>query len=145
MITISPINSLDLGQLASLYEELTGIKTNMALMECRFKKIITNRDYILIGAKDKEERLVGSVMGIVCTDIVGECKPFMVLENVIVSEKCRRQGVGAKLIEYIEDCARKENCDYIMLVSLAKRKDAHTFYDSIGYKLGVVQGFKKYL
>jgi GNAT superfamily N-acetyltransferase len=145
MLTISSISSLDLEQLALLYEELTGTKTNMVLMEGLFKKINDNPDYILIGAKDEEERLAGSVMGIVCTDIVGEFKPFMVLENVIVSEKRRRQGIGVKLVQYIENCARERNCYYIMLVSLAKRKEAHTFYESIGYKLGVVEGFKKYL
>ncbi|MBP2629287.1 MAG: GCN5-related N-acetyltransferase [Firmicutes bacterium] len=145
MLTITFINSSDLGQLALLYEELTGIKTNMVLMEKMYKKIADNTDYILIGAKDEEQRLVGSVMGIVCTDIVGECQPFMVLENVIVSEKSRRRGTGRQLVKYIENCARERNCYYIMLVSLLKRKDAHAFYESIGYKLGVVQGFKKYL
>lgn len=145
MLTITFINSSDLGQLALLYEELTGIKTNMVLMEKMYKKIADNTDYILIGAKDEEQRLVGSVMGIVCTDIVGECQPFMVLENVIVSEKSRRRGTGRQLVKYIENCARERNCYYIMLVSLLKRKDAHAFYESLGYNLGVVQGFKKYL
>lgn len=145
MLTISFISSSDLGQLALLYEELTGTRTNMVLMESLYKKIANNTDYILIGAKDEEQRLVGSVMGIVCTDIVGKCQPFMVLENVIVSEKSRRQGAGRQLVKYIENCARERNCYYIMLVSLLKRKEAHDFYESIGYRLGVVQGFKKYL
>ncbi|HWR42935.1 GNAT family N-acetyltransferase [Sporomusa sp.] len=145
MLAISSMSSSDLGELAALYEELTGRKTNMVLMESLFKKITDNTDYILIGARDKEQRLVGSVMGIVCADIVGECQPFLVLENVIVSEKCRRQGIGRKLIQYIENCARERNCYYIMLVSLIKRKEAHEFYEANGYKSGVVQGYKKYL
>jgi GNAT superfamily N-acetyltransferase len=145
MLTVSYLSAVDLEQLTSLYEELTGTKANMILMKKQFEKIINNPDYILIGVKDEEERLVGSVMGIVCNDIVGECKPFMVLENVIVSEKSRRQGLGLKMVNYIENCAKERNCYYIMLVSLIKRKDAHAFYESLGYKVGVVQGFKKYL
>lgn len=145
MLNISSINASDLGELAVLYDELTGKKTNLVLMESLFKKITDNTDYILIGAKDKEQRLVGSVMGIICTDIVGECQPFLVLENVIVNEKCRRQGIGGKLIQYIENWARERNCYYIMLVSLIQRKDAHEFYEVNGYKPGVVQGYKKYL
>lgn len=145
MLKISSINASDLGELAVLYEELTGKKTNLVLMESLFKKITDNTDYILIGAKDKEQRLVGSVMGIICTDIVGECQPFLVLENVIVNKKCRRQGIGGKLIQYIENWARERNCYYIMLVSLIQRKDAHEFYEVNGYKPGVVQGYKKYL
>jgi hypothetical protein len=61
MLTVSYLSSVDLEQLASLYEELTGTKTNMILMKKQFEKIINNPDYILIGVKDEEERLVGSV------------------------------------------------------------------------------------
>ena len=145
MLTISPIEKPDLEQLASLYKELTGTETDLLLMDAMFKKIADNPDYILIGAKDEEQRLLGSVMGIVCTDIVGACRPFMVLENVIVDPESRRQGVGAQLVSRIERYAAERNCSYIMLVSLAKRKEAHAFYESMGYGLGVVQGFKKYL
>jgi len=134
-----------LGQLAILYEELTGTKTNRALMESLYKKIADHTDYILMGAKDAEQGLVGSVMGIICTDPVGECQPFMVLENLIVKETSHRQGVGQQLVNFIENCARERNCYYIMLVSLAKRKKAHAFYESMGYGRGIVQGFKKYL
>lgn len=145
MLTITAIRVSELEQLAFLYEELTGVKTNQVLMESRYRKIANNGNYILIGAKDEEQRLVGSVMGIVCTDLVGECQPFMVLENVIVSERHRRQGTGRQLVNYMENCARGRNCYYIMLVSLIKRQEAHDFYQSIGYQRGVVQGFKKYL
>ncbi|HOV70464.1 MAG TPA: GNAT family N-acetyltransferase, partial [Clostridia bacterium] len=59
-------------------------------------------------------------MGIVC---VGSCRPFMVLENVIVSQPYRRTGIGRKLMEYIEKYARSVNCNYyIMFVSRANRK-----------------------
>jgi len=145
ILTITSINSSDLGQLGILYEELTGTKTNMVLMESLYRKIADDTNYILIGVKDKEQVLVGSVMGIICTDLVGECLPFMVLENLIVKETSRRQGMGLQLVNYLEHCARERNCYYIMLVSLAKRKKAHAFYESMGYKRGVVQGFKKYM
>lgn len=145
MVIISSIEDSDLGELAALYEELTGRKTNTALMRSLFTKIAGNPDYILIGARDQDQNITGSAMGIVCTDIVGECKPFLVLENVIVSTKCRRQGIGRNLIQYIEKWAWKRDCYYIMLVSLSERTGAHKFYEANGYKAGVVQGFKKYL
>jgi hypothetical protein len=31
------------------------------------------------------------------------------------------------------------------MLSTVKRKGAHKFYESLGYQLDVVQGFKKYL
>lgn len=36
-------------------------------------------------------------------------------------------------------------CFYTMFVSAADKKEAHTFYESIGYGFNAVQGFKKYL
>lgn len=69
----------------------------------------------------------------------------MVLENVIVKNSCRGLGIEKKLMEYIEDFSRKESCYYIIFVSSKTRKEAHKFYESLGYNLDAVQGFKKYL
>lgn len=145
MIKISSIHASDLEQLATLYEDLIGAQSNIVRMQDMFEKIKINPDYLLIGAKNESQQLVGSVMGIVCTDMVGDCRPFMVLENMIVRKNKRTKGIGKALVEHLEACARKRNCYYMMLVSLAKRKDAHSFYEKVGYPLGVVQGFKKYL
>lgn len=145
MISIKSIELSDLEQYAMLCEELFGSQTNMVQLEKAVKKIATNPDYILVGAKDDKKRLIGSIMGITCIDTVGECRSFMVLENLIVSEKSRRQGVGKKLVTYIEKNARERNCYFIMLMSLVKRKEAHMFYESIGYSKNIAHGFKKYL
>jgi GNAT superfamily N-acetyltransferase len=145
MLTIVPLEEADLKQLAGLSRELCGREANMTCLKDSLAKILGNPDYILIGAKDDQQRLIGSVMGIVCSDIVGDCRPFVVLENLIVSEKARGLGIGKMLVNYIEERARERNCYYIMFTSLAKRKQAHRFYESIGYAKGVVEGFKKYL
>ncbi|WP_371380034.1 GNAT family N-acetyltransferase [Sporomusa aerivorans] len=145
MLTIAPVCAAELGELAGLYEQLTGRKSNLAVMANIFGKIINNQDYLLLGAKDQAQRLVGSLLGILCMDMVGECRPFMVLENVIVSKRCRRQGIGREMIQYIENYARERNCYYVMMISLLKRTEAHAFYEQAGYKPGVVQGYKKYL
>jgi predicted N-acetyltransferase YhbS len=145
IITIETIEISDLEQYAALCDELFGSKTNRTQLEKVAKKIASNPDYILVGAKDAKKQLLGSVMGITCIDTVGDCRPFMVLENLIVSEKSRRQGVGGKLVRYIEEKARDRNCYFVMFMSLAKRKEAHIFYESIGYSKNIAQGFKKYL
>lgn len=145
MVTIKNIELADCQEYAVLCEELSGLPTNMVKLEETIKKIIGNPDYLLVGAMDEDKKLLGSVMGITCLDAVGECQPFMVLENMVVSNQCRRQGIGKKLIDYIEACARERNCKFVMFTSLAKRKEAHKFYESLGYPLNITQGFKKYL
>jgi GNAT superfamily N-acetyltransferase len=131
--------------LAELYQELTGKMTERLKMQASLSWIIANPDYYLIGAKNGGGELLGSLMGIICHDLVGGCRPFMVLENVIVTEKHRGQGIGTQLLKWIEDVALKHNCYYIEFVSSMERKSAHQFYASLGYRLGIVQGFKKYL
>lgn len=120
-------------------------ETDIERLRDVFAFIDSNPDYTLIAAKDKQGNLLGSLLGIICCDVVGDCKPFMVIENVIVKSACRGQGVGRQLMEYIEAWGRQRGCYYAMLVSSANRKIAHQFYASVGYGQTPVQGFKKYL
>jgi GNAT superfamily N-acetyltransferase len=144
MIEIKRIEKNDLNDLSLLFEELSGKKTDFEIMIKNFEWINKNEDYIVLGAH-YNGKLVGSLMGIICHDLVGECKPFMVIENVIVSINLRGKGIGKKLMNEIERIGKEKNCYYTMFVSGSQRKDAHKFYESLGYKLDEVQGFKKYL
>lgn len=144
MIEIKRIESNDLKDLSLLFEELSGKKTDFEIMVKSFELINRNEDYIVLGA-NYDGKLVGSLMGIICYDLVGECKPFMVIENVIVSGNLRGKGIGKKLMTEIERIGKEKNCYYTMFVSGFQRKEAHKFYESLGYKLDEVQGFKKYL
>jgi GNAT superfamily N-acetyltransferase len=144
MITINRIERNDLEALSVLYYELIKTKSDFDLMVKNFEFLANNECYILLGAK-KNGELVGSLMGIICRDLVGSCQPFMVIENVIVTQILRGQGVGKKLMMKIEKIGKENNCHYTMFVSGVQRKDAHKFYKSLGYKLDTVQGFKKYL
>jgi GNAT superfamily N-acetyltransferase len=145
LITVEPIHLQDLEELAVLYQDLNAVQTNREEMRKAFHSMENRPEYLLFGAWTEAKELVGSLMGILCTDLIGECRPFVVLENLIVSPGSRRQGVGAKLIQHMEDYARERNCYYTMLVSRMHRTGAHAFYEAVGYLPGVVQGFKKYL
>jgi GNAT superfamily N-acetyltransferase len=144
MIEVKEIDRNDLSDLSILLEELSGMKTDFDKMAHNFEWMTRNRGYIILGAK-YDGKLVGSLMGIICHDLVGECKPFIVIENVIVSGEYRGRGIGKWLMEEIERIGRAQNCYYTMFVSGAQRKEAHQFYQSLGYQLDMVQGFKKYL
>lgn len=144
MITIRSIKENELLALSQLYQELMGQRTNQTKLEQVYRTIQHNEQYIILGAFD-EEQLVGSLMGIICHDLVGDCKPFMVIENVIVSPLVRRQGVGKKLMQEIENMARQRDCYYIIFVSGEQRKEAHQFYEQLGFKDEKVEGYRKHL
>ena len=54
--------------------------------------------HILLAAEDGG-RLVGSVMGVVCEELYGDGRPFLVVENLIVDKEQRRKGAGRMLRE----------------------------------------------
>lgn len=144
-MTIDKLQISDIKQYAKLCDELFGSQTNLDELKKALEKILINEDYVLIGIKNEDGELMGSVMGILCQDTVGDCRPFVVLENLIVSAKYRKMGLGKKLITFIENWARENNGYFVMFMSLAKRKEAHAFYESMGYSQEISNGFKKYL
>jgi glucosamine-phosphate N-acetyltransferase len=63
------------------------------------------------------------------------------LDTLIVDEEHKRAGVGAALVERAEDMARDRGCTYVELDSAFHRKDAHEFYEALGYeRLGIMFG-----
>jgi len=144
MVEIKEIELESLEQLADLYQELMNQRSNSDKLEQVFNVIKADNRYILLGAFVDGE-LMGSLMGIMCHDLIGECKSFMVIENVVVSSRARRQGVGRRLMLAIEEVAHERDCLYIILVSGEQRKEAHIFYESLGYRDEKVEGYRKYL
>ena len=80
-------------------------------------------------------------MGIVCLDLIGNCNPYMLVENVVVLSEFRGKGIGKLLMNSLEEFGQEHNCNYVVLVSGSQRSEAHKFYQSIGYELQA--GFKK--
>ena len=65
--------------------------------------------------------------------------------DLITSEKHRSKGYGETLLAYLEEVARRENCQVIALASGLWRKDAHRFYEErMGYER-ISYEFKKTL
>lgn len=143
MIHIQTVALTQLNELAELYTELDESETNIERLKERFTALQSNPDYTFIGAVDDSGKLVGTVMGIRCYDLTGQCRPFMVLENMIVSKCYHRKGIGQILVEAIEKIAIENDCHSVVLISSAWRTDAHQFYEKLGFTKDVAYGFIK--
>lgn len=143
-MNLAPLTKNDLPQLIALQAELINEQSDLNRMRELFAVILKDRNYSLLGVKI-EGRLVGSLVGIVCHDLFGKCIPFMVIENVIVTETLRHQGIGRMLMEAVEKIAEARGCRYIMLVSAITREHAPAFYQSLGYESAPYKGYKKTL
>ncbi len=134
----------DLPQVAQLYYGFWGKTSDLAKMEGSFARIKEQDSHILLVAQEGEY-LIGTVMGVVCQEIYGDCRPFLVLENMIVSSHARQKGVGKKLVEELEHRAQERGCTQILVQTEKKRLDAVAFYNSLGYDPEPMQGYKKKL
>jgi len=141
---VRKIKEDDLSDLNELYFELCEEEGDVKRMKETFKCIEQNRDYYLIGAEE-DGKIVGSIMGIVCYDLVGKYKAFMTVENVIVGKGYRGKGIARALFQYMEEIAHERECTYIYLVSGNQREVAHIMYERLGYRSDNVKGFRKYL
>lgn len=141
---IGRLTEHDLAALAGLYQQFWGDDSCLEKMRTTFRRLNDSPNYIFLAARS-DGRLVGSAMGIVCEELYGDCRPFMVIEDVIVGKDRRREGIGSALMGELEKYVVERNCGYIIFVTEAERTDAQRFYESLGYQPDAYRGFKKRL
>ena len=139
---ITRLTEKDLSSLGNLFTQFWGESSQIEKMRISYQKISDNPSYILLAAK-QEDDLMGFGMGIICEELYCDCKPFMVIEDLIVDKNQRRSGIGSGLIQELEKQAIANNCCQIIFVTETDRSDAQRFYESLGYKSEPYKGFKK--
>jgi len=132
----------DLPQLALLYKTFWNEDSDIQEMERIFEKLENNDTYIFLCAVENN-KICGSIMGIICYELYGNCEPFLVVEDMIVDINYRRKGIGKKLFMELERLAKEKNCSQILLVTETDRKDACNFYESVGFDPIKNKGYKK--
>jgi len=134
----------DMDALAQLYYQFWEEESDTAKMRDKLLQLQKNDAYIMLGAADGD-MLVGSVMGIICEELYGDCRPFLVVENMMVDSGHRQKGVGKALFAQLEKMAKDRGCAQNILVTKADRKNACGFYESIGFHPTANKGYKKKL
>jgi len=131
----------DVPRIVELYRELT--ISDSAVEHSRNP---TLADYQLIFAEiraDPRQKLsvaelqgevVGTIVLLVIPNLSHNGTPWAFLENLIVTEKHRRRGLGRMLLEHAVELARKSGCHMVELCSDVRRKEAHRLYDSMGFE-----------
>ncbi|XEC96615.1 GNAT family N-acetyltransferase [Paenibacillus tarimensis] len=140
-IEIRKVRIEDASDLSKLFTEFIGTESNIEKMQNQIECITMQPNYY-VSVACKDEEVIGTAMGIVCPDLVGECQPYLLVENVVVSSTYQGKGIGKILMAALEEFAKKMKCSYIILASSENREQAHRFYESIGY-LGNKRGYVK--
>ena len=68
-------------------------------------------------------------------------RPSAIVNYVVTDEDERRKGYMAEIFNTIDKICTEHNCSSILLDSAEWRKEAHQFYESMGYES--MRGFRK--
>lgn len=132
----------DLEEVAQLYDADSITSTNRIKMKQTFEKIKDNPDYQMVVAKYNDV-VVGFACVIINHDIFEDNNPFITIWSVRVRKEYRRIKIGTKLFEYIENMAKKMDCQFICLLADTDNIAANEFYKKLNYKFA--NGYVKIL
>ena len=139
MPTIRPAGEADIPILQKLYRQLAlnpddhDFESSAEGALQAFHEIKAVPDYHLLVAEE-EGAVVGTATLVVLPGIARKARRWAVIEYVVVDEKHRSKGIGQALMEYMAEMAREAGCYDVMLSSNKLRKDAHRFYERLGYR-----------
>ncbi|ACI54820.1 GCN5-related N-acetyltransferase [Rhizobium leguminosarum bv. trifolii WSM2304] len=98
-----------------------------------FAAIEASPDQVLYVAERGGE-VVGTFQTMVTTTLTGRGSSAMIIEAVQTRADMRGQGIGAGMIEFAIAEAKGRGIKRVALTSNAIRKDAHRFYERLGFK-----------
>ena len=130
----------DVEKIASLCEQLEYSVTNQQI-EQRLTKIKNNDAHIVYVATVEDKYVIGWAHAHICESIVIPT-PAIIL-GLVVDKDYRHSGIGRFLMQQIEQWASLAGCENVLLTSNIKRKEAHLFYEKIGYT-NIKQSFTFY-
>lgn len=90
--------------------------------------------YRLFVAIDTAGRVLGSYALLVMHNLAHRGTPSAIVEDVVVDQTCRSQGIGRRMMEHARALARDAGAYKLALSSNQKRERAHAFYESLGFQ-----------
>lgn len=127
------ITILDAKEIQKISDYELGYDVNLDIVKKQIEKLTKdNNHHIIIGFENEQTR---KIIGFVHAEFYESIYMDTGL-NILalaVNSNFQGQGIGKKLMSFIEDYALKNNISFIRLNSNVRRTEAHKFYESIGY------------
>ena len=136
---IRELNEGDLGSLIKLYEQLDGRNGAFAVEDARtiwMDEIKGNPNIKYFGAVEDTadgQKVVSTCFCAIIPNLTRLGGAICFVENVVTHRDYRKQGLARKVIEMAVETARRNNCFKVILQSGSGRKEAHKFYEGIGF------------
>jgi GNAT superfamily N-acetyltransferase len=120
----------DAERIAILCEQLGYFATQEQIKQ-RLGKILNNDSYIFYVAILANDYVIGWAQAHIYDLILMPTQAL--LHGLVVDENYRHNGIGKLLMQQIENWAYEVGCEGVQVRSSIKRKEAHLFYEKIGY------------
>jgi len=118
---------------AMLYEESDGATPSRNKTEAIFSRIKQYPDYRIYLA-ESGGKTAGTFSLLIFDNLGHGGTPSAIVENVVVYPEYRGRGIGKQMMGFAMRQAREAGCYKLALSTNVKRKEAHHFYESLGYK-----------
>lgn len=136
-VNFRPARKADLPDVLRLYAQPEiddGKVLELEEAETIFEHISAYPDYTIYVATS-EHQIVGTFALLVMENLGHLGAPSAIIEDVAVDPQWQGQGIGTKMMRYALEVANLKGCYKAVLSANLKRKRAHAFYESLGFKL----------
>lgn len=135
-LTIRQAKKEDLPAVLSLFSQPgvdDGEVLSVEAAERIFDKMQSYPNYNLYVAV-RNNSIIGSFALLIIDNLAHMGASSGIVEDVMVSTSHQGQGVGREMMKYAQDISREAGCYKLVVSSNKKRKEAHNFYETIGFK-----------
>ena len=134
-LQIQKATEADIPELVPLLVQVTPTSIEEALPA--FHRMSQYPDYHVYLVRE-EQALIGTFTLLVMDNIGHGGAPIGVVENVVVDQQRRGQGIGRQMMAFAAEVSREQGCYKLILSSNVKLQEAHGFYESLGF---IKQGY----
>ena len=137
------LNKNDIPSLLELYVQLCDENEGFDLQRARKiweTEIEGNKNIHYFGAVEKG-KVLSTCYCVIIPNLTRGGRSICFVENVVTHKDYRKQGLGRKVIEMAVETARRNNCFKVILQSGSGRKEAHKFYEGLGFASDTKKAF----
>jgi GNAT superfamily N-acetyltransferase len=114
-------------QIAATFDVMRQLRPQLVRDDyvAQVRALMASDDYKLAALSDAGE--VRAVAGYRYMHML-YCGRLLYIDDLVVDERVRSQGYGARLLDWLKAEARREGCQELQLISRVIREAAHRFY-----------------
>lgn len=142
-IEIRQLTAQDLPSLLELYIQLDAKNRELPFETPAeiWREHLEGSPYFKIFGAVKDGQVISTCSATVVPNLTNMCQSFCVVENVVTHKDFRKQGLARRVMDTAIAFARSRHCYKVMLLSGAARKEAHQFYENLGFSSNTKKAF----